>query len=99
MIDPLYVKLYQKDIKPMELRDLLQIFYELQKEEEYVKIDRIISSVNVRRIEDDIIVALVRCLKDSSSKLTKWELFHEKILKHLLFKNKTEVLAAVSKAK
>lgn len=99
MIDPLYVKLYQKDIKPIELRELLQFFYELQTKEEYVKIDRIISTVNVRRIEDDIIIALVRCLKDSSSKLTKWDLFHEKIRKHLLFKDKAEVLTTVSKAK
>lgn len=99
MIDQLYVKLYQKSMPQRDLQSILRIFYEIAETKSFSRIDKIISEVNVRRIEDDIIIALVRCLTAYKSELLAWKTFISKVEKHLLFKDKKETFNTIQQYK
>lgn len=79
MLDPLFIKMYQKNPSNEQLIEIVNIFYDLQRKNRFATIGTILDTVNLHRCEDVIILSLIRCNKLKHRKITKWDSFTNKV--------------------
>lgn len=75
MMNPLYIKLYSKNPSSELLIELMRTFYAHQEAKNYKAIDKILGEINHNRLDDVIIISLLRCNFSVKDKLTNWNSF------------------------
>lgn len=95
MINEFYKKLYQKNLSSQQLMEIMQHIYGLQANLQFSKLDKILSEVNIHRMDDVIIVALLRSNFNVRGKLIQWNSFLAKVNKTFTAAGKENLLVGL----
>jgi hypothetical protein len=92
MLDPFYIRLYQKNPDTEAIIRITKELYDLQQKGDYKTLDFMISKINFHRLEDVIIMVMLRCNYPIRDKLKSWNSFFDKANKKFEGSNKLEIL-------
>lgn len=95
MIDTFFVTLYQKNPEPLALKEIVDKLYTLVNKKEYLYLNIILGKANVNRLDDVIIVAILRTMFDSRGSLSNWKSFLGKAKRKLAGSDKEKFLAGL----
>ena len=92
MIDSFFVSLYQKNTDPIATKETVDKVYKLVSEKNYLYLNIILGKANINRMDDVIIVAILRASFESRVKLSHWNSFHNKAKRKLAGTDKEKYL-------
>jgi hypothetical protein len=91
-MDPLYIKLYAKKPSSDFLIELMKLLYDFQAAKNFKAIDKILGEINSNRLDDVIIISLLRCNFPIRTKLQNWNSFLSKAKKKYAGTDKEKIL-------
>jgi len=96
MIDPTFIILYQKNPDGIAMKEIVDMLYTAVTKKQYDYLNIILGRINFNRLDDVIIVAILRTTFEVRDKLKHWEGFHAKAKKKLTGTNMEKHLLALA---
>jgi hypothetical protein len=96
MIDPTFILLYQKNIDGVTMKEVVDMLSTAVSKHEYAYLDIILGRINFNRLDNGIIVAILRTTFKVRDKLSNWSSFHAKAKKKLTGTNMEKHLLALA---
>jgi len=96
MIDPTFIILYQKNLDSLAMKAVVDMLVTAVSKHEYSYLNIILGRINFNRLDNGIIVAILRTTFEVREKLSHWESFHAKAKKKLTGTNMEKHLLALA---